>query len=94
MKIIQVLSDEGIVDIKVINQVEEIMGFKFPNDYKDLLSNHNGLYLQDGTFKYFDEVVEREEENGIYFYAFANENLDCLYCDGIVGDFSYIDRDF
>lgn len=57
-----------------------------------MLSKHNGLYSVRDTFQYYDEAVKRDEENGIYFYAFANENLRSNYGYGIVGDFSYLDE--
>jgi len=93
MKDIKIRRDQGKIEKRIIKEYEKIVGYKFPIHYINLISKHNGLRLKErNTFKYYDEVVKREEENGIYFYAFANENLDPLYCDGIVGDFSYIDE--
>lgn len=93
MNAINILSDEGIINKTIIEGCEKKFGYLFPDKYKNLISKHNGLYPKKDTFKYFDEVIQKDEENGIYFYAFANENLRSNYCDGIVGDFSYLDEE-
>lgn len=75
MKNIDILSDEGQIDIKIIEEYSNIIGYKFSKNYIDLISNHNGLYLgEQDTFRYFDEVVQKKEENGIYFYFFKENN--------------------
>ena len=75
MKNIDILSDEGQIDIKIIEEYSNIIGYKFPKNYIALISNHNGLYLgKRDTFRYFDEVVQKKEENGIYFYFFKENN--------------------
>jgi len=85
MQKIEINSDYGQVDIQIINEYEKIIGYRFPTIYKELLLKHNGLYPQRDTFAYYDEAIKREEENGIYFYCFDNDNLDPLYSDGLIG---------
>ena len=92
MQELKIYRDEGIVNHLIIEDQEQLLGFKFPKVYKELLSQHNGMRLDNDTFKYYDKALQRDEENSIYFYAFANQNLDRLYCSGLVGDFSYLDE--
>jgi len=87
-----IFMDKGIVDISVIEKYEEKLDYKFPKTYKKLISKHNGLRTIKSAFNYFDEVIQKEEGNFVYFYVFDNKNLDSLYCDGIVGDFSSLDE--
>ena len=92
MQDLKIYRDEGIVNSLLIEGQEQVLGFKFPKVYKELLSKHNGMRLDNDTFKYYDEALQKDEENGIYFYVFKNENLRSNYCSGIVGDFSYLDE--
>jgi len=71
---IKVLSDEGKIQNKIIEEYEKLINYNFPLEYKELLSEHNGLYLINSAFDYYDEVIQKNEGNFIYFYFFKENN--------------------
>lgn len=74
MKDVEIYRDKGEVDIKIIEEYEKLIGYKFPKKYKSLLSKHNGLYPERESFLYYNEVLKTEDGNGIYFYFFKENN--------------------
>ena len=51
---VTVYRDKGQIDMSHINKFEEVVGYKFPNSYKNLLSEHNCLSPAESDFKFFD----------------------------------------
>lgn len=71
MKFIKVFHDEGVVDIQLINDFENDIGYKLPNSYKNLLSQHNFLHPENCDFDFYDVSLGRIASRDITFLGFG-----------------------
>ncbi|ENV45990.1 SMI1/KNR4 family protein, partial [Acinetobacter schindleri] len=55
---IDVYTDHGQIDRKIIEDYAESIGYKFPKSYVELLSKHNGLTPQNNYFEFLDHNNE------------------------------------
>lgn len=62
---------EGAVDTKVINEFENNIGYKFPDSYKNLLSQHNFLHPENCDFDFYDASLGRTASRDITFLGFG-----------------------
>ncbi|WP_058948654.1 SMI1/KNR4 family protein [Acinetobacter schindleri] len=58
---IDVYTDHGQIDRKIIEDYAESIGYKFPKSYVELLSKHNGLTPQNNYFEFLDHNNEFTE---------------------------------
>ena len=52
MEDIEIIDDNGPVDIRLVSKYETELGFSFPDGYKLLVSNHDGLRPKKNRFHY------------------------------------------
>lgn len=92
MQKIDVFSDHGTVSKSAIEGFEKEIGFCFPQEYKILISNHNGLSTVQDSFDFTNQFGETEE-GGIRFYGYGgwpvesiedSQDFDIYGHDGIV----------
>lgn len=74
MKNINIYRDNWKVDIKVINDFEEKVNIKFPFEYKELISIHNGLVPSEPYFSF--EKENNYYERDISFLSFSWDICD------------------
>lgn len=73
---INIFTDYGEVDKKIIENYAEKLGFKFPKSYIELLRKHNALRPFDNFFEIFDENNNSIAGGSIYFYGFGYEDFE------------------
>ncbi|MDR1163471.1 MAG: SMI1/KNR4 family protein [Candidatus Accumulibacter sp.] len=92
MRHLNVLWNEGSIDISVIERFERKIGYRFPENYKQLLSAHDGLMIKEDTFK-FKNIYGKEDIRDVAFYGYGptciekienSQNFDIYGYEGIV----------
>ena len=63
-------SDEGSVDISLINTFEDKIGYKLPETYKKLLSQHNALSIEESCFEFIN-YKEEKDIGAVFFEGFG-----------------------
>lgn len=72
---IDVYTDHGQIDRKIIEDYAESIGYKFPKSYVELLSKHNGLTPQNNYFEFLDHNNEFTDRD-VYFYSYGYEEIE------------------
>jgi hypothetical protein len=72
MKNIEIYRDRGQIDIRELNEFEQLIGYRLPQTYKDLLSKHNALYPRDRNFKFIDRSSGKPNSRDITFHGFGD----------------------
>ena len=67
---IEVFDDKGGVDKNIIDKFESEIGYKLPEDYKNLLSIHNALTPEKCDFDFIFKGVE--DERDVSFLGYGN----------------------
>ena len=62
-----ILTDNGPVDISIIRLIERTLGIKLPKAYVDFIIKHNGAYLVNNAFEFFDQNVNEPSESSLHF---------------------------
>ncbi len=73
MKEVEVFNDSGSIDISVIENFENIIGYVFPDDYKNLISKHNELYPVMEFFKFFNTIDSTTDYRDVSFLGYGSE---------------------
>ena len=81
MREIEVSRDHGPVDLKEIENFEKLIGYRFPEIYRDILSKHNALYPRTPDFKFFDRVSGQHIFRDVTFYGFGDSLPTYLQID-------------
>lgn len=76
MKSLNAISSKGPVDIKFINEFEEEIGFRFPDNYKALISKDNALYPEEMIFDFINVESSRKDERDVSFYGYGSDIED------------------
>ena len=71
MKEIEIFDDEGPVDISIIEKFEKQIGYSLPVSYKELLSKHNALYPEEGSFDFV--FKEKSNTHSFVFLGYGDE---------------------
>lgn len=70
MKHVNIFDDEGPIDIKLIEEFEEVICQNFPNEYKILLSQHDAACPEECIFTYrYDNQILKSD---ISFFGYGN----------------------
>ncbi|MCG6350834.1 MULTISPECIES: SMI1/KNR4 family protein [Vibrio] len=72
MKKIAILYDGGAVDKKIIEDFERKLGVSFPHLYKELLSQHNEIYLEESFFE-FKNVDDTNDSRDVTFWGYGDQ---------------------
>lgn len=73
MNNIDVSSDDGSVDIGVIESFEKKIDYCFPLNYKILISNHDWLYPVQNTFDFIN-IYGQHDSRDISLYGYGDES--------------------
>lgn len=73
MKHVEIFHDYGPVDKSLINDFEKSIGYKLPEFYKKLLSQHNALCPERCNFDFFDKEIERVASRDVNFLGYGPE---------------------
>jgi cell wall assembly regulator SMI1 len=76
MKDIGMLWDEGPGEISTIEQAERLIGYRFPNEYKQLMVLHDQLTPKLNFFKFIN-IYGKKDERDITFFGYK-ENSEKL----------------
>ena len=77
MEDIEIIDDNGPVDIRLVSKYETELGFSFPDSYKLLVSNHDGLRPKKNRFHY--KYNGKEETGDVTFSGYSNpENPESI----------------
>ena len=69
-------SDEGTVNQNIINNFEKKIGYKFPETYKQIISQHNLLRIEQDAFKFINFYNEKDIGGCAFFgYGTPTENI-------------------
>jgi len=71
MKKISIYDDEGPIAISAILEYEKIIGYTFPSYYKELLSKHNVLWLEERHFDFSSK--NHKDTRDVTFLGFGTE---------------------
>jgi hypothetical protein len=73
MNQVKIYRDYGKVDIRIIEEFEVLMGFKFPSMYKILLSEHDALIPSANHFTFLDKSNNVTDSREIAFDGFGDK---------------------
>lgn len=76
---LDIIYDRGEIDISIINNVEQVLGVRFPELYIQLISKHNDLSINKYCFLYYDQ--------------FHNKNIGTISFDGFSTDIYTLEND-
>lgn len=77
MKKIKIFDDEGPIDIRVIEEFEKDIGYEFPSEYKELVSNHDAACPEECMFQYV--YRNQKMESDISFCGYGDvENSESI----------------
>jgi len=74
MRILNIDSDEGEIDISIIEDFEKYIGFCLPNEYKKLLSKYDGLYPIEDSYDFIN-VYGEKYEGAIAFISYGDGEM-------------------
>jgi cell wall assembly regulator SMI1 len=89
---LEVYSDEGTIDISAIERFERKIGYRFPENYKQLLCAHDEFRPIENCFK-FRNIYGAEDERDAAFYGYGetctekiarSQDFDIYGYEGIV----------
>jgi len=66
MRVLNIDSDEGEIDIAIIEEFEKYIGFCLPHNYKRLISKHNGLYPLEDSYDFIN-VYGKKDKGAVFF---------------------------
>ncbi len=72
MNNIDVSSDDGSVDIAVIESFEKEIGYCLPQNYKVLIASHDWLYPAQNSFDFIN-VYAQQDSRDIAFFGYGKE---------------------
>lgn len=72
MKKIKIYRDSGPVDTSELDKFELMTGYRFPRQYRELLSKHNALYPQEPDFTFVDQSTGKRDIRDITFFGFGD----------------------
>jgi len=67
--------DNGKNSLDEIKRVQNELGFFFPNNYFDLIRNHDALRFEKNIFD-FKNIYNNEDERDLNFLSFKADHLD------------------
>lgn len=70
MKQVNVYRDSGFIGIGEIESFEKLVGYKFPSDYKKLISYHNALRPASDCFDF--EFKSKKDSRDVSFYGYGS----------------------
>lgn len=76
MEKIEIYDDDGSINIDEINQFEHLIGYKFPDSYRELLLQHNGLIPAKPVFEFIDRTTKKTGTRDVSFYGFGDHIPD------------------
>ena len=50
-----ILTEDEPVSLEVILLIEKTLGIKFPKAYVEFITKHNGAYLKNNAFEFFNQ---------------------------------------
>lgn len=71
MKKLHVYSDEGKVDLSVIEKNEQLIGYRFSDSYKKLISSYDQFRSIENHFN-FTNIYSKKDERNISFLGHKN----------------------
>lgn len=71
MKKLHVYSDEGKVDFSVIEENEQLIGYRFSDSYKKLISSYDQFRSIENHFN-FTNIYSKKDERNISFFRAQN----------------------
>lgn len=77
MKELNVYSDKGSVDLSIIEEHEQLIGYRFPNSYKKLIGRHDQLRPIEDHFD-FTNIYGEKDERDISFLGHKNSTTEKL----------------
>lgn len=82
MKDVKIFHDEGSIELSIIEEYEKNSIYRFPMEYKVLISKHNALNLVCDTFEFIDPNGNKNG-SGIVFLGYETERNynDILHLD-------------
>ncbi|MDR1163486.1 MAG: SMI1/KNR4 family protein [Candidatus Accumulibacter sp.] len=88
MRHLNVLWDQGSIDISAIERFERKIGYRFPENYKKLLSAHDHLMIEEDTFK-FKNIYGKEDARDVAFYGYGQTCLEKIENSQNFGIYGY-----
>lgn len=70
-----ILRDNGKNSLDEIKRVQNELGYFFPNNYIDLIRNHDALRFEKNIFD-FKNIYNKEDERDLNFLSFKSDHLD------------------
>ncbi|MCX5468923.1 SMI1/KNR4 family protein [Acinetobacter nematophilus] len=67
--------DNGKNSLDEIKRVQNELGYFFPNNYIDLIRNHDALRFEKNIFD-FKNIYNKEDERDLNFLSFKSDHLD------------------
>ncbi|NHZ63287.1 SMI1/KNR4 family protein [Massilia genomosp. 1] len=71
MKEIAIYRDNGSVDPRLINEFEQMTGYRLPKTYRELLAAHDALWPERRVFNFIDRSSGEPVNRDVTFYGFG-----------------------
>ena len=85
MRKLTVYRDEGSIDMEMIEAFEKEIGYCLPVSYKQLISRHNELRIEEDTFDFIN-VYKDNDERDIYFFGYGDVESEHIKNQQYVSD--------